>query len=96
MAVLFTLGFASLFLGGLSVEYSVPELYTSLDNSAINIGPLTTAFTPAPSCTSVRFRNDAGWLQYEMGCEGPGGDDCCPPNWRAGVYYSPGHVSVWI
>ncbi|KAF9893915.1 hypothetical protein FE257_008886 [Aspergillus nanangensis] len=91
MAILSALVFASLVLPGLSEsEYSIPKYYTSLDNEAINIGPLTTVFTPAPSCTSVRFRNDHGYLQYEAGCEGPGGDECCPDGWRSGVYYSPG------
>ncbi|KAE8151454.1 hypothetical protein BDV25DRAFT_152666 [Aspergillus avenaceus] len=64
---------------------------TKLDTTATNIGPLTTTFTPPASCSETRTREYFGlWPGLEMGCEGPGGDECCPSGWRSGVYYSPG------
>ncbi|KAE8372156.1 hypothetical protein BDV26DRAFT_274651 [Aspergillus bertholletiae] len=63
---------------------------TKLDTLASNIGPLTTHFTPPASCSEIRTREAYLWPQLEMGCEGPGGNECCPPNWRDNVYYSPG------
>ncbi|KLJ12798.1 hypothetical protein EMPG_12202 [Blastomyces silverae] len=55
-------------------------------------GPLTTTFTPPSSCaTEVRTTNIGGWPDLQQGCEGPGGgDDCCPPDWARGRYFSPG------
>ncbi|KAE8389436.1 hypothetical protein BDV23DRAFT_194503 [Aspergillus alliaceus] len=64
---------------------------TKLDTTATNIGPLTTRFTPPASCSDIRTRTYLDlWPKLEMGCEGPGGSDCCPSNWREDVYYSPG------
>ncbi|KAF7587715.1 hypothetical protein BBP40_006822, partial [Aspergillus hancockii] len=65
--------------------------HTRLDTIASNIGPLTTRFTPPASCSEIRTRTMYNlWPQLEMGCEGPGGNECCPSNWRENVYYSPG------
>ncbi|KNG89917.1 hypothetical protein ANOM_001665 [Aspergillus nomiae NRRL 13137] len=62
-----------------------------LDTTATNLGPLTTRFTPPASCSDIRTRDFYGYYpKLEMGCEGPGGNECCPPNWRDDVYYSPG------
>ncbi|KAF7631364.1 hypothetical protein AFLA_012222 [Aspergillus flavus NRRL3357] len=64
---------------------------TRLDTTATNIGPLTTRFTPPASCSDIRTRVFYDIIpKLEMGCEGPGGNECCPPNWRDDVYYSPG------
>ncbi|OAX85478.1 hypothetical protein ACJ72_00157 [Emergomyces africanus] len=55
-------------------------------------GALTTTFTPPSSCaTEVRTVDIAGWPDLQQGCEGPGGgNDCCPPDWARGRYFSPG------
>ncbi|KAB8275231.1 hypothetical protein BDV30DRAFT_225274 [Aspergillus minisclerotigenes] len=64
---------------------------TRLDTTATNVGPLTTRFTPPASCSDIRTRVFYDIIpKLEMGCEGPGGNECCPPNWRDDVYYSPG------
>ncbi|OJD13637.1 hypothetical protein AJ78_05918 [Emergomyces pasteurianus Ep9510] len=55
-------------------------------------GPLTTTFTPPSSCAAeVRTTDIGGWPDLQQGCEGPGGgNDCCPPDWARGRYFSPG------
>jgi hypothetical protein len=63
----------------------------TLDTTATNVGPMTTAFTPPSSCFDIHTRMyRTWWPQLEIGCEGPYGNDCCPDKWRENVYYSPG------
>ncbi|KAI9930047.1 hypothetical protein MW887_011857 [Aspergillus wentii] len=63
----------------------------TLDTTRTNQGPLTTAFSPPPSCTETRTRNYMDfWPKLEVGCEGPAGNECCPGGWRSNVYFSPG------
>ncbi|PGH31156.1 hypothetical protein GX50_06083 [[Emmonsia] crescens] len=63
-----------------------------LDTTRTLWGPLTTTFTPPSSCaTEVRTTNIGGWPDLQQGCDGPGGEnDCCPPDWSRGRYFSPG------
>ncbi|RHZ63420.1 uncharacterized protein CDV56_103606 [Aspergillus thermomutatus] len=62
----------------------------TLDTTRTNAGPLTTPFVPPSSCFDVHTRLYLNWPRLEIGCQGPYGNDCCPDNWRANVYYSPG------
>lgn len=62
-----------------------------LDTSRTNKGPLTTTFTPPPSCLNdVRSRTLHHYPELELGCEGPGGNECCPEGWATNRYFSPG------
>lgn len=64
-----------------------------LDSWHSNTGPLTTTFTPAPSCFTKRrtkIEYEGAWPKLEVGCEGPGGNECCPEGWASGRYFSPG------
>ncbi|CAI4210785.1 unnamed protein product [Parascedosporium putredinis] len=61
----------------------------SSDTRRTNTGPLTEIFTPPPSCTEIRTVNNR-YPDLQMGCEGPGGNECCPPKWASNRYFSPG------
>jgi hypothetical protein len=64
-----------------------------LDSTRSNTGPLTTVFTPDPTCLSkieTRIFRPGGYPELEVGCEGPGGNECCPPRWGVKRYFSPG------
>jgi hypothetical protein len=61
------------------------------DTYRSNKGPLTTQFVPPSTCLSeVRTRNRFGYHDLELGCEGPGGNECCPAGWGWKRYFSPG------
>jgi hypothetical protein len=58
-----------------------------------NTGALTTIFTPDPTCLSeieTRTYRPGASPELAVGCEGPGGNQCCPPQWGAWRYFSPG------
>ncbi|KAI9147128.1 hypothetical protein HJFPF1_13160 [Paramyrothecium foliicola] len=64
-----------------------------LDEYAIWTGPLTTTFTPAPTCLSqitTRQYRPGRYPDLEVGCQGPGGNECCPDGWGQFRYFSPG------
>ena len=82
----------ALFAVSAAVE-STATTDVELDTSRSNTGALTTTFTPDPTCLSeieTRINRPGGYPALELGCEGPGGNQCCPPRWGGNRYFSPG------
>ncbi|RDL35128.1 uncharacterized protein BP5553_07059 [Venustampulla echinocandica] len=64
-----------------------------LDEYRSNTGPLTTTFTADSTCLSeirTKYPWPGAYPELEVGCEGPGGNECCPDRWGKNRYYSPG------
>ncbi|KAJ5097734.1 hypothetical protein N7456_008455 [Penicillium angulare] len=61
-----------------------------IDSTRSNQGALTTTFTPPSSCFTPTTQAYYGYPSIIIGCPGPGGSDCCPPDWNWNVYFSPG------
>lgn len=80
---------SSLFLSLALAKEPPSDTYRSLK------GPLTTQFEGPSTCLSeVRTRVQFGYPDFELGCEGPGGNECCPAQWGWSRYYSPGVCPV--
>ena len=83
----------SLLLFAIPVSAKTATTDVELDTWLSNTGPLTTTFTPAPSCFTERrtkIEYKGAYPDLEVGCEGPGGNECCPDRWASGRYFSPG------
>src|SRR5438046_10662436 len=62
----------------------------SIDAYGTCKGPLTSTFIP-PSGFLSDIRTRQGYYpKLELGCEGPGGSECCPEGWASNRYFSPG------
>lgn len=58
-----------------------------------NKGPLTTTFTPPSTCLAEQrtvYPWQGAYPNLMIGCQGPGGNECCPDEWGTNRYFSPG------
>src|SRR5437667_10307446 len=69
---------------------SVHSKEPALDTYGTAKGPLTTTFIPPSGCLSNTRTKGRYYPSVEVGCEGPGGNECCPEGWATNRYFSPG------
>ncbi|KAJ5875233.1 uncharacterized protein N7473_012580 [Penicillium subrubescens] len=88
-----TIALSSIFTGTFGYYYDTTYV-NRIDTTKKNAGPLTTTFTPPPSCSIPRTTAVYGRPDLIQGCGGPYGDECCPEGWRYNMYFSPGVCPV--